>query len=109
MYEVIHFFTDLQDFSHTYNVGDVFPREGFNPSEERCMELCGNKNRQGKRLIKRIKNGFFKYTEFDLQEMPSKEIKQLAAENGYDLPSSPPAPKEEIIFAFMEQQEAKQR
>ena len=54
MYKVISFFTDLQDFNHPYKVGDVFPRQGMNVSEERLKELAGSKNKQGKPLIKKI-------------------------------------------------------
>lgn len=48
---VIKKFTDLQDGNHVYNVGDVYPREGYTPSEERIAELASNKNKQGVPLI----------------------------------------------------------
>jgi hypothetical protein len=54
MYKVINFFTDLQDFNHPYKVGDVFPRQGMNVSEERLKELAGSRNKQGKPLIEKI-------------------------------------------------------
>lgn len=54
MYEVIHFFTDLQDNSYPYNVGDIFPHDGLMVSEARAEELSGNDNKQGKPLIKPI-------------------------------------------------------
>ena len=54
MYKVINFFTDLQDFNHPYKVGDVFPRQGMNVSEERLKELAGSRNKQGKPLIAKI-------------------------------------------------------
>jgi hypothetical protein len=54
MYKVISFFTDLQDFNHPYKVGDVFPRQGMNVSEERLKELAGSRNKQGKPLIEKI-------------------------------------------------------
>lgn len=50
-YKVIHFFTDLQDNNHPYQVGEVFPRQGKTVTEERLRELSGNKNKQGKPLI----------------------------------------------------------
>lgn len=53
-YKVIHFFTDLQDYNHPYNVGDIFPRNGLKVSEERLKELSSNKNKQNKPLIKLI-------------------------------------------------------
>lgn len=48
---VIKKFTDLQDGNHVYNVGDVYPRKGYTPSEERIAELASDKNRQGTPLI----------------------------------------------------------
>ena len=54
-YEVIRYFTDLQDFNHAYKVGDKFPRLGMKVSEERLKELASNKNKQGVPLIKLVK------------------------------------------------------
>lgn len=51
MCKVIKKFTDLQDGNHVYNVGDVYPREGYTPSEERIAELASDKNRQHTPLI----------------------------------------------------------
>jgi hypothetical protein len=54
MYEVIKFFTDLQDNEHPYNVGDIFPRKGLEVTEGRLAELSGSNNRQGQPLIKKV-------------------------------------------------------
>ena len=51
IYRVIRFFTDLQDNDHPYNVGDIFPREWCEASEERLAELSGRQNAQGAPLI----------------------------------------------------------
>ena len=51
MYKVIKFFTDLHDNGHLYNVGDVFPREGVEVTDERLAELASENNRQGVPLI----------------------------------------------------------
>lgn len=51
MMTVIKKFTDLQDDNHVYNAGDVYPREGYTPSEERIEELASDKNKQGTPLI----------------------------------------------------------
>lgn len=51
MYKVIKFFVDLQDNNHPYNVGDTFPREGHEVTEERLAELAGSNNKQGVPLI----------------------------------------------------------
>lgn len=53
-YEVIKYFTDLQDYSHPYNVGDIFPRQGKEVTEERIAELSGSNNRQYTPLIKEV-------------------------------------------------------
>lgn len=87
MYEVIHYFTDLQDFNHPYNVGDIFPRDGMNVSEERLKELLGSKNKQHKPLIKLIEDKPTEekqYTKTDINRMPLSELQMLAAEVGID-------------------------
>ena len=53
MYRTIVYFEDLQDDSHPYNVGDIYPREGFTPSDERIKELATDKNIRGIPLIKK--------------------------------------------------------
>lgn len=62
MYEVIRHFHDLQDstktkggtFYHEYNVGDTYPRNGFEVSDERLAELSGSDNKQGVPVIKLV-------------------------------------------------------
>lgn len=53
-YEVVHFFTDLRDYDHPYNVGDEFPRQGVTVSEERLAELSSSNNKQRIPLIKAV-------------------------------------------------------
>lgn len=55
MYKVIHYFTDLQDDNHEYNVGDAFPRIGLEVSDKRIQELAGSDNKQYKPLIEEVK------------------------------------------------------
>lgn len=58
MYRCIVRFKDLQDDSYVYNVGDVFPRVGFEVSDDRIAELASDKNRRGIPLIeKEVKRG----------------------------------------------------
>lgn len=99
-YEVIHFFTDLQDNSHPYNVGDKFPRNGFYASEERFNELSGNNNRQHRPLIKAVedeplpftdaditfetKQDDKKYTKTEINRMSKAELQDLAMNEGID-------------------------
>lgn len=50
-FRVIKYFTDLQDNSHAYHEGDLFPREGIEVSEDRIKELSTNANRRKEPLI----------------------------------------------------------
>lgn len=54
MYEVVKYFTDLQDNCHPYNVGDAFPRKGLEVTEERTQSLSTKDNLQGVPLIKAV-------------------------------------------------------
>lgn len=54
MYKVVKFFTDLQDDNHAYHVGDIFPREGVEVSEDRLKELSTDKNKRGEVLIEEV-------------------------------------------------------
>lgn len=54
MYRVVKFFTDLQDGGHPYHVGEAFPRDGVEVTEERIKELSGRENRQGVPLIENV-------------------------------------------------------
>lgn len=105
-YEVIHYFTDLQDFNHPYKVGDKFPRLGVNVTEDRLKELSSKNNKQGKPLIKKIEekteDDFSKYmnppedipfsdveteekyTKTEINRMSTAELKELATSKGID-------------------------
>lgn len=54
MYEVIKMFTDLQDNNFRYEVGDEYPRLGYETSISRIKELSSKFNKQGTPLIKKI-------------------------------------------------------
>lgn len=100
-YEVIQFFTDLQDNRHPYSPGDKFPRDGMVVTENRLRELSGNGNRQRKPLIKKIQtdesllaeNGEeyqgeqkkdFGYTKTDINRMSTSQLQKLASESGIE-------------------------
>lgn len=57
-YRVIEGFYDLQDPEgksfHLYNKGDIYPREGTQPTEERIAELSGKDNKRRQPLIEEI-------------------------------------------------------
>ena len=76
MYKVVQFFHDLQDYTttkngtvyHAYNVGDTYPRRGYEPSEGRIKELSGKDNIRGVPLIEPVGE----------QEKPEKAPKRKA-------------------------------
>lgn len=51
-YIVIKRWHDLQDNNFQYEVGDSYPREGLEPSENRILELSSSNNIPGIPLIK---------------------------------------------------------
>lgn len=79
MYKVIHYFTDLQDNRHPYNVGDVYPRAGVETTDERIAELSGSNNKQGKPLIEKVEE------KTDLEKMKVAELQAYAKEKGIEL------------------------
>ena len=56
MYVAIKRFVDLTDDDRIYNSGDVYPRDGFDPSRERIIELATSKNKLGTPLITYIED-----------------------------------------------------
>ena len=102
-YKVIHRFTDLQDFNHLYNVGDLFPRVGMKVSQSRIDELASSKNKLKTPLIKLEKDKKIddfsqymnppeestettetEYTKTEINRMSTADLKELAEKNGLD-------------------------
>jgi hypothetical protein len=52
-YIVISEFVDLDDRHHFYHEGDVYPREGYTPSEDRVNALLTGNNAIGEQFIRR--------------------------------------------------------
>lgn len=96
-YEVIKYFTDLQDNRHPYNVGDTYPRKDFETSDERIKELLGSENKQGQPLIKLVEED---KGEKSLEKMKKDELLAYAEENGIDLGDA--NTKDEIIAKIKE-------
>ena len=71
MYEVIRFFTDLQDNNRAYNVGDEFPHKecGYPVTEKRLAELASRNNLQRTPLIRYVE---------DVKEPPKKPAAKRA-------------------------------
>lgn len=74
-YKVIKFFMDGQDGNHSYIPGNIYPREGLTPSEERIAELASTKNRLGEILIEPVQSTAQKKEE----EKPAEVIEEQAA------------------------------
>ena len=53
-YVVIEHFCDMQDGGRSYEVGDKFPRAGYNASQARLDTLATDRNALGRPLIKAI-------------------------------------------------------
>lgn len=53
-YIVVKHFTDLQDHGYKYAEGDTYPREGYEPSDERIEMLSTASNRQKAVLIEAV-------------------------------------------------------
>lgn len=50
-YSVIRHFTDLLDGNRKYKEGDIYPRDGYEPTAERIEELSTDKNKLKTSLI----------------------------------------------------------
>ncbi|MEB6244661.1 Rho termination factor N-terminal domain-containing protein [Staphylococcus xylosus] len=77
-YEVIKYFTDLQDNDYEYNVGDIFPRKRLRVTDERLRELSTDENRQRVPLIKPISEAK------DFSSMKVSELKEVAKKQDID-------------------------
>ena len=84
MYKAISYFKDMKDNMHSYNPGDIFPREGFSVSEERIAELASDKNRRGKAVIEFVEDKV-KYEKPEIIEKPKKKT-EPKTENGPEKP-----------------------
>lgn len=54
MYKVVSYFTDLKDNNRPYKVGDTYPRDGLEVSEERLAFLASNKTKRGFPVIEMV-------------------------------------------------------
>lgn len=85
-YIVINHFTDLQDNNRKYKEGDIYPREGYEPSAERIDELSTDKNKLRKILIvpekaeEVISDSEFVDTAEDVLEEETEDAEEVEAE-----------------------------
>ena len=103
-YEVIRDFHDAQDGNYAYHEGDIFPRDGALPSEQRIKDLMNGINFQETPVIKiatepkvvEIKAKKPKeepeekpvekvtWTEEEILKMPFMKLKSIAKQNGIE-------------------------
>ncbi|MEI3218462.1 MAG: hypothetical protein V8S08_01100 [Lachnoclostridium sp.] len=97
MYRVIKHFIDLHDNDHSYEEGDIFPREGVAVLDERIAELAGSDNKQHTPLIELV--GIRKPSEMSLNENaevvndPEKTPEETSEESQEEIPKETPGPK----------------
>lgn len=73
-YSVIRAFFDLQDGEYGYHVGDVFPREGYAPSQERLDSLLSANNARHQPFIVEVEEVAEEVAE-EVTEVPEKATK----------------------------------
>lgn len=56
MFRVIKKFADLDDKRYIYQVGDEYPREGYEPSEDRVEFLSSDQNKLGTPVIEFVQD-----------------------------------------------------
>lgn len=82
MLQVITKFVDLKDKKHTYEAGDIYPREGLKVNEKRIKELSSDKNKRGIPLIEKVEK------EDGKKEVPKNSSKEEIEEKEVETPST---------------------
>lgn len=104
-YRAIRYFTDTKDNNYPYSVGDIYPRVGYEVSNQRLNELLGFGNKQHRPVIEVVTEEIpfepKKYTAKQLESMTIAQIERLADELGYELTRTL---KADIIDEFLSQQ-----
>ena len=73
MYKVLAYFMDGEDNRYEYNVGDIYPRKGYEPTAERVRGLLGKNNKRNSPLIVEVE-------EVETAEKTPKKAKKMAEE-----------------------------
>ena len=79
MYKVINDFIERNDGNTVYRKGDPFPREGYNPSDERVAVLSSENNAYKKAFIEEYQ---------PIDDMTVSELKEELKARGIDYDSS---------------------
>ncbi|HDE0373502.1 TPA: hypothetical protein PB612_000828 [Staphylococcus aureus] len=80
-------FTDLEDNRHVYMKGHVYPRKGYDPTDERIKSLASVENKRNEQMI---------YVVDD--KLTKKELIEIASLTSLDVDEK--QTKAEIISAF---------
>ena len=98
MYRVVKFFRDLQDNNHAYHVGEQFPHDGMEVSNDRLAELSTEANRRHEPLIEWVEVVENEAGE-TMEEVKAKEPVENRAEVAHEEPvegfMNPPEEAEE--------------
>ena len=81
MYVAIKRFVDLTDDDHIYNAGDMYPRDGFEPSRERIIELATSKNKLETPLITYVEDEEKALAEANVEEQTIVENSKAEVED----------------------------
>jgi hypothetical protein len=54
-YKVVRRFKELKHDGHIYNIGDIYPKEGYKATKARLEELSTTKNKYGQIYIEEVK------------------------------------------------------
>ncbi|HFO0326559.1 TPA: hypothetical protein ACHH0K_000347 [Staphylococcus aureus] len=75
-------FTDLEDNRHVYLKGHVYPRKGYNPTDERVKSLAGVENKRNEQMIYIVNDKLTKKELVEIANLASLDVdeKQTKAE-----------------------------
>lgn len=97
-YVALQYFEDKEDDRTAYDFGTVYPREGYEPTEERIQELLSDKNKQGRPVIAELKR--LESKEEVLEDKTKEDLKQIADEKGLEYDSK--ATKADLVQLIKE-------
>lgn len=75
-------FTDLEDNRHVYMKGHVYPRKGYNPTDERIKALASVENKRNEQMIYVVDDKLTKKELIEIASLASLDVdeKQTKAE-----------------------------
>ncbi|HFN8365107.1 TPA: hypothetical protein ACHHAJ_000250 [Staphylococcus aureus] len=75
-------FTDLEDNRHVYLKGHVYPRKGYNPTDERVKSLASVENKRNEQVIYIVNDKLTKKELVEIANLASLDVdeKQTKAE-----------------------------